>query len=84
MIDLGGDNRVKAFKEVAKDIEAALLEIENQNQVVKDLLAGVKEEFGLKPSMVKKAIKTIMKKNKAEVDEDYQSFTDLVETLESK
>jgi len=58
-----------------------LEEIDALNAGLKDTIDAIAEELDIKPSLLKKAIKLAQKGKFTEATEDYETVTDILETV---
>ncbi len=80
-INLGGDNEKKKFATNCASIIQALKEVETLKEDIKAYLTSIKDEFGLKPALVRKAIKAHMNQNLNEVQEETRDVETIVDVL---
>lgn len=58
-----------------------LSEVEDLNAGLSDTVKAVAEELQIKPSILKKAIRTAQKSNFGETNEDHETLTTVLETV---
>lgn len=83
-INVSGENEQKKLKGYMDQCLSAMKEIDAQKDDIKAFLDTAKEEFGLKPSTLRKALNIIHKKNLAEVQleaEDVESLVNFSENV---
>ena len=80
---IGGTNEQEKLKGLLKSVIQAENEKEQLGNDIKDYLDAIKNEFGIKPAKVRKAIKAIRKGNLPELKQELEEIEELVD-LEAK
>lgn len=58
-----------------------LSEVEDLNAGLSDTVKAVAEELQIKPSILKKAIRTAQKSNFSETNQDHETLSDILQTV---
>lgn len=72
---------VTRLKELVREGCTVMREVEDLNGGLNDTVKSIAEEMGIKPSVLKKVIRTAYKQNMHDVRRDFEELEDLIDTL---
>lgn len=72
---------IKKIQDGIKEASSALLRIESERDLIKDISAKLKDEVELPPSVFNKMAKVYFKNEYAKVTEANETFIDIYETV---